>query len=362
MALMGVDGERKTRGTATQTREPKKSTPTPPRRTQSVRTTYSAPRKSSGGGSKSSSKPKNSSKEEFRKKYSKQINNEIDRYEEQTENDLASLEKQIKDEIARMREQGKAAIGRNNEYLEQQLERLQEQKAQGDQQIINLQNRRGGFYSGGTDYYLAQNQRETQQATGNLQSEIAGRNAEIENSNNMAAEQALGKLTLSREQAMNKINMLREQAPDQVRQLVDQALERQYQRQMQERQFALQQQQAASAAAARAASAAAARRRLALQEQQQQFEQNLARDKFEWQKNQAQTQSSQDFAQNDLAERNAYFKQNQDQSSYNDFMMDLNRINSPEEGMQLISAYRDRGVSSDTVTQMIKDLNNRFGM
>ncbi|MEN2765778.1 hypothetical protein [Ornithinibacillus xuwenensis] len=232
------------------------------------------------GGTPTMEQNQKNHEKEYRNKFEKQIQNELDRYEKQLRDELQRNEKGINDEISRLEASGRATIDRNNEYLSNQIAQLQDQKVVADQDTINWMNRRGMTYSGGTDYFLAQNQRATQQATGNLQSEIGSRNAEIEQSNQLARERALSQISMSREQAMSTLNMMREQAPDKVRQLVDDALERQWAKDFQMEQFNFQKQQAAAASARAAASQALAQRRFQAQQQQQAWENAMAEKQF----------------------------------------------------------------------------------
>lgn len=291
----------------------------------------------------------------FREKFEKQIQNELDRYEKQLRDELERNEKGIHDEISRLEASGRAAIDRNNEYLSQQLSQLQDQRVVADQDTINLMNRRGAFYSGGTDYYLAQNQRATQEASGNLQSEIGSRNAEIEQGNQMARERALSQITMSRDQAMSTLTMLREQAPDKVRQLVDEALERQWakdfqmeqfnwQKSVQQQEMQFRQAQAAAAASRAAASQALANQRWQAQQKQQQWENQMAERQFELQASNANTQT---VPQNDIA-------------SYNSFLMNMNSFQDPQEGYRVIQSYIDRGGSQETASDMIKAMQSRY--
>jgi hypothetical protein len=314
---------------------------------------------------------------EYQTKYEQQIKNELDRYEKQlrdelsryeqsTNSDISRYQGSLDAEIARLQQQGQNAIGRNNEYLAQQIAQLQDQRVAADQQTINLMNRRGAFYSGGTDYFLAENQRATQQATGNLQSEIGARNTEIEEGNMMAAQQAqrqfadfreksLEGITMTREQAMGTLNMMREQAPDKVRQLVDDALERQWAKDFQMEQFDWQktvQQKAwadadaqrAAAAARSAASQSLAERRFQAQQQQQAWE------------NQRKEQQYNIQAAGGTSQGTQY-----DQASLSSFMSRMNSFSSPQQGVQAIQAYIDRGGSQKTAQQMMGAMNQRFG-
>lgn len=47
--------------------------------------------------------------------------------------------------------------------------------------------------------------------------------------------------------------------------------------------------------------------------------------------------------------------------AYNEFLMDVNRIQDMNEGQALIQAYKQQGVSTEVITEMIQTLNDRFG-
>lgn len=349
-ALAGTTGLGTKASTNTKT-ESKPKTNSAPSGSVSVGGGGGAVGSASGGTSTIEQKQKDHEKE-FRAKYEKQIQNELDRYEKQLRDELSRNEKGINDEISRLEASGRSAIDRNNEYLSNQIAQLQDQRVLADQDAINMMNRRGAFYSGGTDYFLAQNQRATQQATGNLQSEIGSRNAEIEQGNQLARERALSQITMSREQAMSTLNMLRQQAPERVQQLVDEALDRQWAKDFQMEQFNFQKQQAAAAAARAAASQALSARRFEAQQAQQQWENEMAQKQWR-----AQLADSRASAR---ANANGLQGQGTDTSSYNEFLMSIPQLESQQEGYELIQAYQDRGVSSDVVTQMIKDLNDSY--
>ncbi|MET3699343.1 hypothetical protein SAMN05877753_10218 [Bacillus oleivorans] len=155
-------------------------------------------------------------------------------YERQTEqrikaevdNYIKNQSQAINDAVARQIQQNQAGINANNAYLSEQIQKFQEQNNVADQQSTMLQNRRGGFYSGGLDYQLGQNAKATQEASGALSRDIAARNAEIYAQNSQLAEQAA-----------NQIKQLQMQAPDLVRSRVQEALNNYRAQQMQESQL-----------------------------------------------------------------------------------------------------------------------------
>lgn len=137
-------------------------------------------------------------------------------------NELNMQKKSVEDEIARLTQANAFAVGQNNNMLQEQLQGLGEQKAKTDQNIINFQNRRGGFYSGGTDFHMGNNAKGFAQAEGGLRRDVAARNADI-----------WGRNALLAQQASEKISMLSQQAPGRIRELI-------MGQQKDDRQFALQ--------------------------------------------------------------------------------------------------------------------------
>jgi hypothetical protein len=108
------------------------------------------------------------------------------------------------------------AVTQNNNYLDEQLKKLQEQQVMDNQDAQTLQNRRGGFYSGGLDYQLGNIGRGYAQSQGNLQRDVSARNQDI-----------WGRNALLAQQTADKIATLQQQAPDKIRQLLQEEIDRQ---------------------------------------------------------------------------------------------------------------------------------------
>lgn len=104
-------------------------------------------------------------------------------------------------------------VNQNNNQLQEQIRSLTNQKAQLDDAAQQLQNRRGGFYSGGLDYQLGNIASTTQQATGDAQRDVATRNDSIYANNALLAQQAA-----------DTIKQLETAAPDKIRELIRQAI------------------------------------------------------------------------------------------------------------------------------------------
>lgn len=88
---------------------------------------------------------------------------------------LAALQGQS--DAAKQTEQ--AGIDANNAYLMEQLQGLQSAQAVDNQGAQELQNRRGGFYSGGLDYQLGNIGSAYAQQRGSLSRDIASRNQQL---------------------------------------------------------------------------------------------------------------------------------------------------------------------------------------
>jgi hypothetical protein len=132
------------------------------------------------------------------------------------QNQLAAQKQAIEQELAKIQQSNALAVTQNNNTLQDELKKLSEQKVLDDQTAINLQNRRGGFYSGGLDYQLGNIARANTDATSQAQRDIAARNADLFSKNALAAAQA----------AQN-IQLLQSQAPDKIRSLIQQEIDRQ---------------------------------------------------------------------------------------------------------------------------------------
>lgn len=141
----------------------------------------------------------------------------------QIENQLATQSQAINAELAKTLQANQLAVQQNNSYLQEQLGKLGQQKVVNDDSATKLQNRRGGFYSGGLDYQLGQNASSYNEASGSVSREIAQRNADINNRNALLAEQAA-----------QQISLMQQQAPDLIRQRVAEALQSQQETKMRE--------------------------------------------------------------------------------------------------------------------------------
>lgn len=104
-------------------------------------------------------------------------------------------------------------VNQNNNQLQEHIRGLTNQKAQLDDAAQQLQNRRGGFYSGGLDYQLSGINKNTQQATSDAQRDVATRNDAIYANNSLLAQQAA-----------DTIKQLETAAPDKIRELIRQAI------------------------------------------------------------------------------------------------------------------------------------------
>lgn len=140
----------------------------------------------------------------------------------QIENQIAQQTQTITQQLERMLEQSNRSVTQNESFLKEQLENFRRQQALSNEKAIQLQNRRGGFYSGGLDYQMGQNAKAFGEASQSLTRDIAQRNADIYNRNALLAEQA-----------QDQIKQLQMQAPDLIRQRIQEALDR-------DRQFSLQ--------------------------------------------------------------------------------------------------------------------------
>lgn len=143
----------------------------------------------------------------------------------QIENELAMKKKALQDQLSMAQQANELAVQQNNAYLQEQLGQLQNQKITNDDSATKLQNRRGGFYSGGLDYQLGQNASSFNQQSGALSRDIAMRNADIQGRNALLASQAA-----------EQISLLEQQAPDLIRQRITEELARQRDFELQESQ------------------------------------------------------------------------------------------------------------------------------
>lgn len=178
-----------------------------------------------------------------------------DRIRKQIDNEIALQRQSINQGLQTQKTEFDNTINRNNQYLDEQIKGLNTSRIVNDDKIAALQNRRGGFYSGGLDYQLSENLRNTTNSQDNIRRDINAKNQEITGQYNTLASQAA-----------NQISLLEKQAPDRIRQLVNEELERQraiqmqeqaaqlererfeFQKQMEQQQLALARQKAATSA------------------------------------------------------------------------------------------------------------------
>jgi hypothetical protein len=115
----------------------------------------------------------------------------------------------INQQLEKAIQSSQLSVNQNNQQLQEQIKGLQDQKAQYDQDATQLQNRRGGFYSGGLDYQLGNIAKGSETTQGNAQRDVAARNADIWSRNSLLAQQAA-----------ESIKQLQTGEPDHVRQLI----------------------------------------------------------------------------------------------------------------------------------------------
>jgi hypothetical protein len=158
----------------------------------------------------------------------KQINDTISK---QVQNQIAQQKQAINNSLGIQKTQYDETINRNKAYLTEQIGKYDKDKLVTDDRSVALQNRRGGFYSGGLDYQLAENARNTTNAKSALTRDINDKNSSV-----------LGEYNTLARQAAENIRQLEMQAPDLIRQRVLEEMTRQRQLQMQEEQWALEKQ------------------------------------------------------------------------------------------------------------------------
>lgn len=158
----------------------------------------------------------------------KKIRNDVT---SQVQNEIAKQRQSINNTLKIQKGQYDETINRNKSYLNEQIGKYDKDKLVTDDKTIALQNRRGGFYSGGLDYQLAENARNTTNAKSALSRDIGDKNSAI-----------LGEYNTLARQAAENIRQLEQQAPDRIRQQVLEEMNRQRQLQMQEEQWALEKQ------------------------------------------------------------------------------------------------------------------------
>lgn len=149
-----------------------------------------------------------------------------ERVQSEVENEIEKRKRSIANDMQQQRQANRSAIEGNKQFLNEQIENYQQQQGQANREATQLQNRRGGFYSGGLDYQRGQIARATTNAIEDTSREVAQRNASLREQNAMIARQA-----------SEAIRELESQAPDLVRSRVMDAMQRWDQKQMQEAQL-----------------------------------------------------------------------------------------------------------------------------
>jgi hypothetical protein len=142
----------------------------------------------------------------------------LDDQKKQIENELAQKKLSMNQSLATQKLETDNSINRNKQYLDEQINTLNTNRIANDDKITALQNRRGGFYSGGLDYSLAENLRNTTEGQNGLRRDIGTRNSEM-----------LGQYNLKASQAAEQIRLLENESADRIRALVNAALEQQRQ-------------------------------------------------------------------------------------------------------------------------------------
>lgn len=138
-----------------------------------------------------------------------------DRIQSEVQNEIEKRKRSIANDMQEQRQANRSAIQANENFLQEQIENYKQQQAEANRDATQLQNRRGGFYSGGLDYQRGQIARSTNEAIENTSREVAQRNADLRERNAMISRQA-----------SEAIRALENEAPDMVRSRVIEAMER----------------------------------------------------------------------------------------------------------------------------------------
>lgn len=151
----------------------------------------------------------------------------------QIDNEIALQRQSINQGLSTKKSEFDNTINRNNQYLDEQIKGLNTSRIVNDDKITALQNRRGGYYSGGLDYQLAENLRNTTGAQDNIRRDVNNKNQEV-----------LGEYNILAKQAADQISVLERQAPDRIRELVNAEIDRQRAIQLEQEKWAFEQEQA----------------------------------------------------------------------------------------------------------------------
>lgn len=152
----------------------------------------------------------------------------------------AALRKQIEDQIkarndaqilainqglASANQANQLGLTQNQNLLNEGLGQINQQENVNRQALQDINNRRGGLYSGGTDYSLGNLASSSNEARSSLQRDISARIADIQ-----------GRNTLNAQQAAERIAAINQAAPAEIQQLVQQSLAAQAEARAKERQ------------------------------------------------------------------------------------------------------------------------------
>lgn len=141
---------------------------------------------------------------------------DIEAQKKQVENELAQKKLSYNQSLALQKQETDNTINQNKSYLDEQIKKLNTQRNLNADNITTLQNRRGGFYSGGLDYQLGENNKSIINSQNDITRDINSKNQEM-----------LGKYNLVASQAAEQIRLLENESGDRIRALVNEALARQ---------------------------------------------------------------------------------------------------------------------------------------
>lgn len=141
---------------------------------------------------------------------------DIEAQKKQVENELAQRKLAYQQGLQTQKAETDSVINQNNQYMDEQIKKMNTGRIVNDDKITALQNRRGGFYSGGLDYQLSENLRTTNEGQTSLRRDIGAKNSDLLKQYNMKASQVA-----------DQIRLLENESADKIRALVNQELERQ---------------------------------------------------------------------------------------------------------------------------------------
>ncbi|MDF2790548.1 MAG: hypothetical protein K0S80_3649 [Neobacillus sp.] len=141
---------------------------------------------------------------------------DIEAQKKQVQNELAQKKLSYNQSLAMQKQETDNTINKNKTYLDEQIKKMNTDRIVNDDKITALNNRRGGFYSGGLDYQLSENLKNTTAGQNGLRRDTGVNNQEILNKYNLVASQAA-----------EQIRLLENESGDKIRALVNEALARQ---------------------------------------------------------------------------------------------------------------------------------------